>query len=80
MSYVPKPQFAPRLGSPRLGLSSNSARMNPTASRNLLKPLPPLREPISGPKSGKKSTYIDKLPINRASGRYVRNAVAYLVR
>ncbi len=38
------------MGSPWLRLSSNSARLNPTASRNLLKPLPALREPISGPK------------------------------
>ena len=53
-SYVPKPQFWPRIGSPWLGLSSNSARMNPTASRNLFKPLPALREPISGPKYRKK--------------------------
>ena len=27
--------------------------MNPTASRNLFKPLPALREPVSGPKSKK---------------------------
>ena len=39
-----------RIGSPWLRLGSNSARMNPTASRNLFKPLPALREPISGPK------------------------------
>ena len=55
MSYVPKPQFWSRIGSPWLGLSSNLARMNPTASRNLFKPLPALREPISGPKYSKKN-------------------------
>ena len=57
MSYVPKPQFWPRIGSPWLGLSSNSARMNPTASRNLFKPLPALREPIFGPTSQNTSIY-----------------------
>ena len=31
-------------------MGSNLARMNPTASRNLLKPLPALREPTSGRK------------------------------
>ncbi len=50
MSYVTKPSFWSRIGSPWLRLGSNLARMNPTASRNLLKPLPALREPISGPK------------------------------
>ena len=50
MSYVPKPYFWSRIGSPWLRLGSNLARMNPTASRNLLKPLPALREPISVPK------------------------------
>ena len=50
MSYVPKPQFWSRIGSPWLGLGPNSARTNPTTPRNLLKPLPPLREPVSGPK------------------------------
>ena len=54
MSYVPKPQFLPRIGSPWLGLSSNSARMNPMASRHLFKPLPALLEPAFGPKSQKK--------------------------
>ncbi len=43
--------FGPRIGSPWLRLSSNSARMNPTASRNILTPLPALHEPVSGPKS-----------------------------
>ncbi len=50
-------QFWPRIGCPWLGLSSNSARMNPTASKNLLKPLPALCEPIFGPKSKKASIY-----------------------
>ncbi len=49
MAYVPKPYFWSRIGSPWLGLSSNSARMNPTASKNLFKPLPALREPSWGP-------------------------------
>ena len=65
MSNVPKPYFWSRIGSPWLRLGSNLARMNPTASRNLLKPLPALREPISGPKFQQKSKYIAKLPINR---------------
>ena len=55
MPYVPKPQFWPRIGSPWLDLGPNSARMNPTASRNLFKPLPPLREPVSGPKYKKET-------------------------
>ena len=55
MSYVPKPYFWSRIGSPWLGLGSNLARMNPTASRNLFKPLPALREPISGPKYRKQN-------------------------
>ncbi len=53
MSYVPKPQFWSRIGSPWLGLGSNLARMNPTASRNLFKPFPALREPIFGPNNKK---------------------------
>ncbi len=53
MSYIPKPQFWSRIGSPWLGLGSNLARMNPTASRNLFKRLPALREPVFGPKSKK---------------------------
>ncbi len=64
MSYVPKPQFWSRIGSPWLGLGSNLARMNPTASRDLLKPLPALREPIFGPKS-QKTKYMAKLPAAR---------------
>ncbi len=71
MSYVPKPQFGPRIGSPWLGVGSNSARMNRTASRNLSKPLPALREPVFGPKTKKHAKCIDKLPINRPSGCYV---------
>ncbi len=59
-SYVPKPYFWSRIGSPWLGLGSNSARMDPMASRNSFKPLPALREPISGPKSKKEKT--DPLP------------------
>ena len=53
MSYVPKPYFWSRIGSPWLGLGSNSARMDPAAYRNLFKPLPALREPIFGPKISK---------------------------
>ena len=53
MSYIPKPYFWSRIGSPWLGLGSNSARMDPTAYRNLFKPLPALREPIFGPKISK---------------------------
>ena len=64
MSYVPKPQFWSRIGSPWLGSGSNSARTNPTASRNLLKILPALRQPVFGPKSKKTSIY-GKLPIKR---------------
>ena len=46
---VQNPQKLSRMGSPWLRLSSNSARMNPTASKNLFKPLPALREPTWGP-------------------------------
>ena len=63
MSYVPKPQFWLRIGSPWLGLGPNSARMDPTTSRNLLKPLPPLREPVSDPKYQKPEN-CKKIPIN----------------
>ena len=56
-SRVQNPQKLSRMGSPWLRLSSNSARMNPTASRNLFKPLPALREPIFGPKSQNISIY-----------------------
>ena len=52
-SRVPNPYKMSRMGSPRLRLSSNLARMNPTASRKLLKPLSALREPTSGPPKSK---------------------------
>ena len=58
-----------RLGSPLLRLGSNLARMNPMASRDLLKPLPALREPIFGPKSLKTSTY-GQAPRDEASPGY----------
>ena len=66
MSYVPKAYFGSRIGSPWLGLGPNSARMNPVPPRNLLKPLPPLREPASGPKY-KKSENCKRIPINPPS-------------
>ena len=69
MAYVPKPHFWSRIGSPWLGLGSNLARMNPTASRDLLKPLPALREPIFGPKSQKNSIY-GQTPRDEASPGY----------
>ncbi len=67
MSNVPKPKFWSRIGSPWLRSGSNSARTNPTASRNLLKPLPPLREPVSGPKYQKPENCKTKIPINPPS-------------
>ena len=47
--YVPKLKFWSRIGSPWFRLRPNSARTNPTASRNLVNPLL-LREPVSSPK------------------------------
>ena len=44
MSNVPKPYFWSRIGSPWLRSGPNSARMNPSAPRNLLKNFPALRE------------------------------------
>ncbi len=76
MSYVPKPQFWSRIESPWLGLGSNSARMNPTASRNLLKNLPALREPVSGPKSQQKKR--PNSPLTPSKGPYLPLRRAYL--
>ncbi len=53
------------MGSPWLSLSSNSARMNPTASRNLFKPLPALREPIFSTKS---QTHLNRLQFSVRRG------------
>ncbi len=50
MSYVPKPQFWPRIRSPWLGLGSNLARMNPMASRNRFNPSRPSSSPFSAPR------------------------------
>ena len=70
MSNVPKPYFWSRIGSPWLRLGPNSARTNPTASRNLLKNLPALREPVSGPKYQKPENW-EKNPINHPSSRAI---------
>ncbi len=64
-SRVQNPLKISRMGSPWLRLSSNSARMNPTASKNLFKPLPALREPIFSTKS---QTHLNRLQFSVRRG------------